>query len=93
MKEISAYAYTCTPVDVDLPAVPQANINAVRTIATPVPCNNVLLNYIGSDGNLAGNTFTVKVEISADQDMYGVGLAEDLPTGWKVTPIENDGFI
>ncbi len=93
MKEISAYAYTCTPVDVDLPAVPQANINAVRTIATPVPCNNVLLNYIGRDGNPAGNTFTVKVEISADQDMYGVGLAEDLPTGWKVTPIENDGFI
>ncbi len=93
MKEISAYAYTCTPVDVDLPKVPQANISAVRTIATPVPCNNVLLNYIGSDGNPAGNTFTVKVEISADQDMYGVGLAEDLPTGWKVTPIENDGFM
>ena len=93
MKEISAYAYTCTPVDVDLPSVPQANINAVRTIATPVPCNNVLLNYIGSDGNPAGNTFTVKVEISADQDLYGVGLAEDLPTGWKVTPIENAGFI
>ncbi len=93
MKEISAYAYTCTPVDVDLPSMPQANITAVRTIATPVPCNNVLLNYIGSDGNPAGNTFTVKVEISADQDMYGVGLAEDLPTGWKVTPIENDGFI
>ena len=93
MKEISAYAYTCTPVDLDLPDVPEANINAVRTIATPVPCNNILLNYIGSDGNPAGNTFTVKVEISADQDMYGVGLAEDLPTGWKVTPIENDGFI
>lgn len=93
MKEISAYAYTCTPVDLDLPDVPQANINAVRTIATPVPCNNILLNYIGKDGNPAGNTFTVKVEISADQDMYGVGLAEDLPTGWKVTPVENAGFI
>jgi PKD repeat protein len=93
MKEISAYAYTCTPVDVDLPPMEEANINAVRTIATPVPCNNILLNYIDGQGNLAGNTFTVKVEISADQDMYGVGLAEDLPTGWKVIPIENDGFI
>ncbi len=93
MKELSAYAYTCTPVDLPLPLVPETNINAVRTIATPVPCNNVLLNYYGSGGDPAGNTFTVKVEIWADQDLYGVGLDEELPTGWKVTPIENDGFL
>ncbi len=92
MKELAAYAYTCTEVDNPLPTVPKANITAVRTIATPVPCNNVLLNYYGPDGNPAGNTFTVKVEISADQDLYGVGLAEQLPTGWKVTPVDNAGF-
>lgn len=93
MKDLSAYAYTCTPVDLPLPLVPMANVIAVRMIATPVPCNNVLLNYYGRDGNPAGNTFTVKVEITADQDLYGVGLEEELPTGWKVTPIENDGFL
>ena len=92
MKELSAYAYTCTPVDMALPSVPTAKITAVRTIATPVPCGNVLLNYYGPDGSAQGNTFTVKVEISADQDLYGVGLAEELPTGWRVIPIENDGF-
>jgi len=92
MKELAAYSYTCTEVDMPLPKVPQAKITAVRTIATPVPCNNVLLNYYGPDGTPAGNTFTVKVEISADQDLYGVGLAEQLPTGWKVTPIDNAGF-
>ncbi len=92
MKELAAYAYTCTEVDNPLPKVPQAVITAVRTIATPVPCNNVLLNYFGPDGKPAGNTFTVKVEISADHDLYGVGLAEQLPTGWKVTPIDNAGF-
>lgn len=92
MKELSAYAYTCTPVDVMLPLVPAADITAVRTIATPVPCNNVLLNYYGPGGDNAGSTFTVKVEIWADQDLYGVGLEEDLPTGWRVIPIENDGF-
>ncbi len=92
MKELAAYSYTCTEVDNPLPKVPQATITAVRTIATPVPCNNVLLNYLGPDGNPAGNTFTVKVEISADQDLYGVGLAEQLPTGWKVTSIQTDGF-
>ena len=92
MKQLSAYAYTCTPVDMSLPLVPLADVTAVRTIATPVPCNNVLLNYYGPGGDNAGSTFTVKVEIWSDQDLYGVGLAEDLPTGWKVTPIENDGF-
>ena len=92
MKELSAYAYTCVPVDLPLPLVPQAGIMAVRTIATPVPCNNILLNYYGPGGDKAGSTFTVKVEIWADQDLYGVGLAEDLPPGWKVIPIDNGGF-
>ncbi len=92
MKMLSAYSYTCTPVDLALPQVPTANVTAVRTIATPVPCRNVLLNYYGPDGSPAGNTFTVKVEISADEDLYGVGLREELPTGWRVIPIENDGF-
>jgi PKD repeat protein len=92
MKELAAYAYTCTPVDLPLPPVPAARISAVRTIATPVPCNNVLLNYYGPGGDKAGSTFTVKVEIWADQDLYGVGLKEELPTGWKVIPIENGGL-
>jgi len=92
MKELSAYAYTCTPVDLPLPLVPAARINAVRTILAPVPCNNVLLNYTGPGGDRAGSTFTVKVEIWADQDLYGVGLDEDVPAGWKVIPVENDGL-
>ncbi len=92
MKELSAYAYTCTPVDVKLPGVLAADITAVRTIATPVPCNNILLNYYGPGGDKVASTFTVKVEIWADQDLYGVGLKEDLPTGWQVIPIENGGF-
>ncbi len=92
MKELSAYAYTCTPVDLPLPLVPRANVTAVRTINTPVPCNNVLLNYYGPGGDKAGSTFTVKVEIWADQDLYGVGLGEELPTGWKVIPVDSGGF-
>jgi len=93
MKELSAYAYTCTPVDLPLPLVPMADGTAVRTIATPVPCGNILLNYYGPGGDQAGNTFTVKVEIVADEDLYGVGLKEELPTGWRVIPVENDGFL
>jgi len=92
MKELSAYAYTCTPVDLPLPSTPRADITAVRTISTPVPCNNILLNYYGPGGDKAGSTFTVKVEIWADEYLYGVGLEEDLPTGWRVIPIDNGGF-
>jgi hypothetical protein len=92
MKELSAYAYTCTPVDLELPMVPAATIHAVRTISTPVPCNNVLLNYYGPGGDKRASTFTVKVEIWADQDLYGVGLDEDLPTGWLVVPVQNDSM-
>jgi len=92
MKELSAYAYTCTPVDLPLPGMNPTNITAVRTIATPVPCNNILLNYYGPGGDKAASTFTVKVEIWADQDLYGVGLKEELPAGWKVIPIDNSGF-
>jgi hypothetical protein len=58
-----------------------------------VPCNNILLNYYGPGGDKAGSTFTVKVEIWANQDLYGVGLEEDLPTGWKVIPIDDGGFL
>jgi PKD repeat protein len=93
MKELSAYAYTCTSVDFPLPLMPMADVIAVRTIATPVPCGNILLNYYGPGGDQAGNTFTVKVEIVADEDLYGVGLEEELPTGWRVIPVENDGFL
>ena len=93
MKELSAYAYTCTPVDLPLPLTPMTDVIAVRTIATPVPCANILLNYYGPGGDQAGNTFTVKVEIVANEDLYGVGLKEELPTGWRVIPVENDGFL
>ncbi len=93
MKVLSAYAYTCIPVDRPLPLMPAANVTAVRTIATPVPCGNILLNFRDLDGHITGNIFTVKVEITADQDLYGVGLEEELPTGWRVIPVENDGFL
>jgi len=93
MKALAAYCYTCTPVDDPFPAVPMANVVALRTIDAPVPCNNILLDYYDKDGNPAGNRFIVNVEVTTDQDLYGVGLEEKLPPGWKVTPIENDGFV
>jgi len=93
LKLIAAYAYSCTPVDEPLPIYPSANVRAKRTILAPIPCEGVVLGFYDSMGNALGNKFTVKVEIWTDRDVIGVGLDEDLPVGWKVTPIQNDGFI
>lgn len=93
IKLITAYAYSCTPVDEPLPEYPQANVKARRTIMYPIPCEAVVLGFYDSMGNALGNKFTVKVEIETDRDVIGVGLDEDLPVGWRLSPIQNDGFI
>jgi hypothetical protein len=38
-----------------------------------------------------GSTFAVTVTIIANQDIYAPILDEDPPTGWSVTPVQNDG--
>ncbi len=93
LKLISAYAISCTGIDQPLPTMPPANLQARRWIITPIPCEGVVIGFYDSAGNVVGNRFTVKVEITTDRDVYGVGLDEDLPIGWRVTPIQNDGFI
>ncbi len=93
LKLIAAYAISCTGIDQPLPTMPPANLQARRWIITPIPCEGVVIGFYDSAGNVVGNKFTVKVEITTDRDVYGVGLDEDLPIGWRVTPIQNDGFI
>jgi len=93
LKLIAAYSVTCVPIDQPLPNMPAPNLRARRTIITPIPCEGVVIGFFDTMGNAVGNRFTVKVEITTDRDVYGVGLDEDLPIGWRVTPIQNDGFI
>ena len=93
LKLITAYAKACVPVDQPLPDMPTPNVSAYRTILAPIPCEGVVLGFYDPNGQPLGNKFTVKVEITTDRDVFGVGLDEDLPVGWRVTAIENDGFI
>ncbi|MFO8034559.1 MAG: PKD domain-containing protein [Candidatus Bipolaricaulota bacterium] len=93
LKELTAHAELCTPVDEHLPEMPWPELRAVRTIMTPIPCQGVVLGFQAPDGEPLGNKFTVKVEITPDVDVYGVGLDEELPSGWRVTPLQNDGFV
>ncbi|MGC9529935.1 MAG: PKD domain-containing protein [Candidatus Bipolaricaulaceae bacterium] len=93
LKLLTAYAKTCVPIDQPLPEMPMAQVSARRTILAPIPCEGVVLGFYDTTGDPVGNKFTVKVEISADKDVIGVGLDEDLPVGWRVTPLEHRGFI
>ena len=93
LKLITAYAVSCTPIDRPLPEMPKANVTVTRTILAPIPCQGVVLGFYDSAGNPIGNTFTVKVEVTTDADVIAVGIDEDLPIGWKVTPLDNGGFV
>ncbi len=93
LKLITAYAEACVPIDRPLPDMPAANVYAHRTILAPIPCEGVVIGFYDPSGQPLGNKFTVKVEITSDADVMGVGLDEDLPVGWRVTPLQNDGFI
>jgi len=93
LKEIAAHHESCVPVDQALPELPRPNLRAERTIRTPIPCQGVVLGFYDDKDEPVGNRFTVKVEITSDVDVKGVGLDEELPSGWKVTPLDNAGFI
>jgi len=94
MKRLIAYHEACVPVDQPLPEdLPMPDLTAERTIMTPIPCTQVILGYQDDNGVPIGNKFTVEVRISTDVDAMAVGLDERLPTGWKVIPVDNDGFL
>ncbi len=93
LKKLAAYAESCTPVDQPFPELPRPDLQAVRTILTPIPCEGVVMGFYDASGKPLGNKFTVKVEITSDVDVMGVGLEEELPVGWRVTPVQNDGFL
>ncbi|MFO8034835.1 MAG: PKD domain-containing protein [Candidatus Bipolaricaulota bacterium] len=93
LKELTAHAKECVPVDRPLSDMPAPDLQAVRTIVTPVPCEGVVLGFHDTNGDPIGNVFTVEVEITTDVDVLGVGLDEHLPNGWRVTPVQDDGFL
>jgi len=41
----------------------------------------------------AGDTFTVTVEVTTNQDVTALALDEDLPSGWTVTEVDSAGAI
>lgn len=45
--------------------------------------------YLHFDKTLPGETFQVTVTITINVDLNGLGLDENLPAGWKVTPVAN----
>ncbi|MCD5416947.1 PKD domain-containing protein [Candidatus Bipolaricaulota bacterium] len=95
-KELSllaAYACFRTPVRLPLPEIAIPAVSVVRTIHTLLPHHTVALNLPDREMRTIGKSFIVHIEIFTDGDIYGVGFQEELPAGWTVTPIAENGFI
>ncbi len=89
LKELIAYWLTCTPVDEPLP---QADgfadpVTITRQILTPFPFHQLYLEAY------RGNIFRVVLTITANVDLYGLGVDENLPQGWIVKPIDSSGAV
>lgn len=92
INHLAAQFETCTRADDALPLSIDPELNAVRTMETFLPCDHVLLPEGCLDPGQAARLITVNVEITPSFDAYGVGLKEWLPSAWKATPIEQNGF-
>ncbi|MBN1859445.1 hypothetical protein JW848_09605, partial [Candidatus Bipolaricaulota bacterium] len=92
MESLVAYYETCTAVDQPLPLAGEAELTAVRTLSTFLPCDSVLLPEACRDPGPNARRVAVAVTITALQDAYGVGLAESFPTGWRVSPVSHEGL-
>jgi PKD repeat protein len=83
LKRLVARNLSGTPTDKPLPEENNGGATAERAILTPLPFHQV---YLKADG---GNVFRVRVQITADRDLMGLGLDENLPSRWEVRSIES----
>lgn len=59
------------------------------TVFKPAIATREINTYLHVDKTLPGQTFRVTVTIEVNVDLNGLGLDEELPEGWTVTPVEN----
>jgi hypothetical protein len=77
---------TCIDSSSTLGALPRFNDPSAETKSAPTATRSISLNSVAP-----GETFTVTVTVVIDENIIGLGLDEDLPSSWTVTPVNNDG--
>ncbi len=82
-----AYQVTLTVTDDEEASATAARVVTVFTVKASV--TREINTYLHVDKTLPGETFRVTVKIEINMDLNGLGLDEDLPEGWTVTPVEN----
>jgi len=92
MNHLAAQFETCTRADDALPLSIDPELIAIRTLETFLPCDHVLLPEGCLDPGQAARLVSVHIAITPSFDAYGISLKEWLPSAWKATPIEQDGF-
>jgi PKD repeat protein len=58
-------------------------------IFEPTVVTREINTYLHVDKTLPGQTFRVTVRIEVNMDLNGLGLDENLPDGWTITPVDN----
>jgi PKD repeat protein len=65
----------------------------ITVFTEKVTVSRSINTFLPTDVTLASQTFQVVVEITANKDLYGLGLDENLPEGWVITTIDNVGAV
>ncbi len=88
LKTLTARELTNTPVDQPLQQLDFADViqpTATRTVLTPLPFHQL---YLPAP---EGDAFRVRLDVSADQDVQGLAVSENLPQTWQLRPVNNAG--
>jgi len=88
LKGLTARELTNTPVDQPLQQLDFASAiqpTATRTVLTPLPFHQL---YLPAP---EGDVFRVRLDVSADQDVNGLAVSENLPQTWRLRPVNNAG--
>lgn len=86
LKVLIAYHLKCIQVDEPLPKEPSSRaVTVTRKILTPFPFHQLYLPAY------RGNIFRVMLTIQVNEDIYGLGIDENIPQDWRVRLLENGG--
>jgi PKD repeat protein len=88
LKTLIAYNLKCLQIDEPLPNEPSNHaVTATRRILTPFPFHQLYLEAH------RGNIFRVVLTITANEDLHGLGLDENLPHDWQVKSLGSSGGV
>jgi PKD repeat protein len=68
----------------------ESSSSSVLTVFTPeVSVRRTIDAFLPVDQTIPGQTFRVTLDVQVNRRLNGMGVDENLPSGWTITPVEN----